>query len=63
MDSMNTDPHETGTEEDRLPCADKLAFDTQKEAAATANVAQYRYGSRLRAYRCRYCELWHVSSN
>ena len=45
-----------------LPCKDKLAFDTKKVAEATANVAHYRYGSRLHAYLCRYCHLWHLSS-
>ena len=46
-----------------LPCKDKLAFDTRKEAEATANVAQYRYGSKMHVYVCRYCQLWHLSSN
>lgn len=53
---MNEDePHE-------LPCKDKLAFDTKKEAEATANVARYRYGTKLKVYRCRHCGLWHLSS-
>lgn len=60
---MHIDDPDTETEENRLPCADKLAFDTQKEAAATANVAAYRYGNQLKTYRCRYCDLWHLSSN
>lgn len=46
-----------------LPCADKLAFDTRKDAEATANVAHYRYGNKLKAYVCRYCNLWHLSSS
>jgi hypothetical protein len=46
-----------------LPCDDKLAFDTKKDAEATANVAHYRYGNKLKAYICRYCGLWHLSSN
>ena len=46
-----------------LPCDDKLAFDSKKDAEATANVAHYRYGNKLRAYVCRYCGLWHLSSN
>ena len=45
-----------------LPCKDKLAFDTRKEAETTANVAQYRYGTKLKAYVCRYCNLWHLAS-
>lgn len=46
----------------KLPCADKLAFDTPKEAQASATVAEYRYGSKLKIYRCRHCGLWHLSS-
>jgi hypothetical protein len=45
-----------------LPCKDKLAFDTQREAQATATVAEYRYGSKLKTYLCRHCNLWHLSS-
>jgi hypothetical protein len=45
-----------------LPCADKLAFDTQRLAAVAANVAQYQHGALLRPYRCRYCDLWHLAS-
>ncbi len=46
----------------KLPCAEKIAFDSKKEAAAAANVAHYRYGSKLTVYICRYCNLWHLSS-
>lgn len=45
-----------------LPCADKLAFDTQEAAQATATVSEYRYGGALKAYVCRYCGLYHLSS-
>ncbi|HEX8227051.1 MAG TPA: hypothetical protein VF572_04250 [Candidatus Saccharimonadales bacterium] len=45
-----------------LPCKDKLAFDTQREAASSANVVQYRYGNAMHVYRCRFCQLWHLSS-
>lgn len=47
---------------DELPCHDKLAFDTKKQAETTATVVEYRYGSTVRAYRCQYCHLWHLSS-
>lgn len=46
-----------------LPCTEKLAFDTQKQAEAAANVAEYQHGTKLKAYRCRHCSLWHLSSN
>lgn len=45
-----------------LPCDDKLIFDTPEQAAATANVVHYRYGSKVYPYRCSYCDLWHLSS-
>lgn len=46
-----------------LPCADKLAFDTPEAAEATATVSEYRYGSKLKVYKCRHCRLYHLSSN
>jgi hypothetical protein len=49
-------------EQSGLPCEDKLAFDTQKEALATANVAHYRYGNKMKVYKCKHCGLWHLSS-
>lgn len=49
--------------EETLPCNDKLAFDTRQQAEAAATVAQYQHGSSLKAYICRYCGLWHLSSN
>jgi len=45
-----------------LPCAEKLAFDSKKDADATANVVHYRYGSHVHSYHCRHCGLWHLSS-
>jgi hypothetical protein len=45
-----------------LPCKDKLAFDTRREAEASANVVHYRYGSKMHVYLCRHCQLWHLSS-
>lgn len=46
-----------------LPCRDKLAFATREQAEAVAAVNAYRYkGVKLRAYQCRFCQLWHLSS-
>lgn len=45
-----------------LPCADKLAFDTPKQAQAAATVAAYQHGTKLTIYRCRHCGLWHLAS-
>jgi hypothetical protein len=46
-----------------LPCAEKLTFDTKKEAEAAALVANYQHGARLKVYVCTYCGLWHLSSD
>jgi hypothetical protein len=45
-----------------LPCAEKIAFDTQRQAAAAANVAEYQHGAHVKPYMCHYCGLWHLSS-
>jgi hypothetical protein len=46
-----------------LPCADKLVFDSPEAAQATGVVSEWRYGSKLKVYKCRYCHLYHLSSN
>lgn len=48
---------------DNLPCVDKIAFDTQKEAQTAATLAKHRYGNNLKPYACKYCGLWHLASN
>jgi len=50
-------------EADLLPCADKLAFGTKEAAQATATTSEWRYGGKLKVYKCRYCHLYHLSSN
>ena len=50
-------------EQAELPCKDKLAFDTQKQAQAAATVALHQRGIKLKTYVCRYCGLWHLSSS
>ncbi len=53
----------TMMEDKVLPCADKLAFDSEKEALDQARVIKWRRDTNLKAYKCRYCDLWHLSSN
>lgn len=50
------------TEESAMPCADKIAFDTKKQAQATATTAAYQHGSAVQVYLCKHCELWHLAS-
>jgi hypothetical protein len=51
------------TPDNTLPCADKLTFETPEAAKATGTVSEWRYGSKLKVYKCRYCHLYHLSSN
>lgn len=43
-------------------CQDKLAFDTKEQAEGAAVYAQYQHGTKLKAYRCAECGLWHLTS-
>ncbi len=45
-----------------LPCDGKLAFDTKRQAEAEATATQWRHGSLVKAYNCKYCQLWHLAS-
>lgn len=46
----------------QLPCSEKLAFNTKKEAIGSAAAVQYQRGTKLTAYQCSYCQLWHLAS-
>jgi hypothetical protein len=46
----------------KLPCAEKQAFDSGKQAQTAATVAYFQRGVRLKIYRCNHCQLWHLSS-
>ena len=50
------------SDEPVLPCHQKMAFDSQKEAEAVATAAEWQYGGALKAYQCRYCQLWHLAT-
>ncbi len=43
-------------------CANKMAFDTNAEAQTAVTVTEYQRGNTLKVYRCRDCQLWHLSS-
>lgn len=47
---------------EELPCSHKISFDSQKEATTSATVAQHQHGTKLKAYRCKFCKLWHLAS-
>lgn len=43
-------------------CANKMAFDTKKEAENSATVVEHQRGTKLKVYKCRDCNLWHLAS-
>lgn len=49
-------------EDNKLPCDEKMVFETQDEAENLAVAVDWQRGTQLRAYRCRYCHLWHLTS-
>jgi hypothetical protein len=51
------------SDENKLPCAEKLAFNTRKEAQGTATVSEWRYGGNLKVYKCRHCHLFHLATD
>lgn len=44
-------------------CDDKMAFDSKKEAENSAVVTEFQRGTKLKVYKCRECNLWHLSSD
>jgi len=60
---MIPDAYQPPDDTSELPCAPKLAFDTQKQATAAATVAAYQHGAQVRPYQCQYCQLWHLASD
>ena len=49
----------------KLPCAEKLAFDTSAQAKAVMASSKYHRGSNpnLKVYLCKHCQLWHLATN
>jgi hypothetical protein len=45
-----------------LACGDKLRFDSRAEAEASAATIEHQRGTKLKAYKCQECRLWHLSS-
>jgi len=46
-----------------LQCSGKMGFDSAGEAQNAAVVAAHQHGSKLKVYKCRKCDLWHLASN
>jgi hypothetical protein len=45
-----------------LPCAEKMEFDTKKQAATAALAASWQRGGSLVPYKCQHCQLWHMAT-
>jgi len=62
---MSHDSYDLEIQDDKaLPCAGKLVFATREQAQAAATTNAYWYkGVKLKAYQCRYCGHWHLSSS
>lgn len=50
-------------EDKQLPCTEKLVFDTEKQATGAAVAVGYQRGTKLKAYKCKHCGLWHLASH
>jgi len=48
---------------EELPCSEKLAFESREAAEGAAVYARHRHGTKLKVYKCRHCNLWHLASN
>ncbi len=44
-------------------CQDKLAFDSKKQADTAKVVAGLQHGAKLKAYLCKKCQLWQLTTN
>jgi len=49
-------------EEALLPCSDKLVFTSKAVAEGAAVYAKHLHGTKLKVYKCRHCQLWHLAS-
>jgi hypothetical protein len=58
---MNETTH-TNEDKPAFSCSDKLVFDTRDEAASAAVAIEHQRGTKLKAYSCRDCQLWHLAS-
>jgi hypothetical protein len=50
-------------DENVLPCAEKITYDTKPAAEGAAAAADWQHGASLKAYKCRHCHLWHLATH
>jgi hypothetical protein len=49
-------------DKNKLPCAEKITYDSKSKAEGAAAAADWQHGASLRPYKCQHCKLWHLSS-
>ncbi len=49
-------------EQSNLVCQDKLAFETKEQAEGAAVYVKHLHGTKLKVYKCKSCNLWHLST-
>ncbi len=49
-------------DESRLPCQEKLVFDSKEAAEGAAVYAEHLHGTKLKVYKCSHCNLWHLAT-
>jgi hypothetical protein len=47
----------------KTQCETKMSFDTKKQAHDAARIAMLQHNTKLKVYKCRKCELWHLASD
>lgn len=47
----------------KYACNDKAIYKSKAEADAASLLAEHQYGVKLRSYKCKQCNLWHLASN
>jgi len=49
---------------DKPKCKEKLAFKTKEEARAAIALTKWRYQTgKLKVYKCKHCNLWHIATD
>lgn len=48
--------------EPELPCSNKLVFETREAANAAAILAEHQHNAKLKSYKCKHCDFWHLAS-
>lgn len=45
-----------------MDCTEKLSFNNEAAAVGAKVYAEHQHGTKLKVYRCKTCQNWHLSS-